>query len=171
MPGTSKIGAALAQRFPILKLLIFPESAPKLGNELLKWFITSPSIGAKALRAAPGLIKLMPHIQKVAKIASGSALGPASLPSPAIGLVCGNGRTVNKGDFAGACVMFSAAGTVAVGGGGVFALAFGLPKTWNPVTDPAVKAAKGYALIAAAAVSLQVPSLGAAETLFWGEIV
>jgi hypothetical protein len=171
VPGTSKVGAALAQRFPILKLLIFPESAPKLGNELLKWFITSPSAAARALRAAPGLIKVMPKIRTVAEVATGASLGPASLPSPAIGLVCGNSRAINKGDFAGACVMFAAVGTAGVGSGGVFVLAFGLPRAWNPFTDPAVKAAKGYALIAGAAASLQIPSLGAAETLFWGEIV
>ena len=67
--------------------------------------------------------------------------------------------------------MFSALGNAAVFGAGIFALAFGLERAWNPISDPSASKAKGYALISAASVSAQIPNLGASETIYWGEIV
>jgi hypothetical protein len=169
-PNISKIPGfgQLAQRFPAFTQLIAPESAG-LSNALLKWLTSSPSLVAKALFASPALMRAIPIIQELVK---GASIGPASLPSPAIGLVCANNqRTLQVGDFAGACVMFFVSGTVAVGGAGIYVLAFGLDKWWNPISDPKLDKAKGFALISAASISIQIPSLATGATLAWGEIV
>jgi hypothetical protein len=135
IPGSSKVANALATRFPGLKQLLFPGSVPKLGNDLLKWLTDQPGFVARTLWNSPTLIKLAPTIAKVAApLAAGASLGPTTLPSLAIGLVTANaGRTLEQGDFAGSCVMFAAVGTAAIAGGGVYALAFGLARAWNPL--------------------------------------
>ncbi len=172
IPGSGKVAKALASRFPALNQLLFPESVPKLSNDLLKWLTSSSSLVAKALWKSPTLVKLAKLIPAVTNVGTGASFGPASLPSPAIGLVAANnGRTLQMADFTGSCVMFSAAGNAAVAGGGVFALAFGLPKAWNPFSDPLLNQATGFALILAASISAQVPNLSLSETLFWGEIL
>jgi hypothetical protein len=158
----------LGARFPGLKALMSQDS-----TELLKWLTTAPVSVAKALWNSPTLAKLVPGlVAALPKLATGASHGPASLPSPAIGLVAANnGRTLQQADFSGSCVMFSAAGTATVAGGGVYALAFGMPKAWNPLRDPALNQAKGFALISAVSLSAQIPNFGASETLFWGEIM
>jgi len=174
VPGSGKVASALGARFPGLKALMSQDS-----TELLKWLTTAPVSVAKALWNSPTLAKLVPGlVAALPKLATGASYGPASLPSPAIGLVAANnGRTLQQADFSGSCVMFSAAGTAIVPGtpatlgGGVYALAFGMPKAWNPLRDPALNQAKGFALISAVSLSAQIPNFGASETLFWGEIM
>jgi len=163
-----KVASALGSRFPGLKAFISQDSP-----ELLKWLTTAPLSVAKAFWNSPTLARVAPGLAAaVAKLATGASYGPASLPSPAIGLVAANnGRTLQQADFSGSCVMFSAAGTATVGGVGVYALAFGMPKAWNPLRDPALNQAKGFALISALSLSAQIPNFGVSETLFWGEII
>jgi hypothetical protein len=168
VPGAGKVAGALANRFPALAQLINPEIRQGLRSDLLKWLTSSPSLVAKALWGSPTLMKLAPSIKKVAM---GASLGPATLPSAAIGMVAANdGVTLEKGDFAGTCVMFSAANTALVAGVGIYGLAFGLREAWTPFNDPLLSHANGFALISAASIAAQIPNLGVSETLFWGEI-
>ncbi|HWZ79266.1 MAG TPA: hypothetical protein VNX87_22170 [Candidatus Sulfotelmatobacter sp.] len=165
IPGAAK---ALGSRFPGLRQLLFPESVPKLSNDLLKW-LTSGGPVARTLWSSPVLMRLANTLPSVFM---GTSVGPTTIPSFAIGLVVPNqGRTLKKADFSGSCVVFSALGNAAVFGAGIFALAFGLERAWNPISDPSASKAKGYALISAASVSAQIPNLGASETIYWGEIV
>jgi hypothetical protein len=174
IPGTGKAVQALSKRFPFLAQLIFPDVVPKLSNDLMKWLMSSPSAVAKTLWNSPLLSKfVLPMVPALRKLIEGSSVGPSSLPSAAIGLVTGNGtgQPLQKSDFSGACVMFSALGTAGIVSGGVYVLAFGLPEAWNPLNDLSLSHAAGFALISAASVSAQIPSLGATETLFWGQIL
>jgi hypothetical protein len=175
VPGSSKATSALAGRFPGLKQLLFAGSVSALSNYLLKWLTDKSGLVARTLWSSPALIKLAQRlvapVGAVGQVVAGASVGPTTLPSFAIGLVVPNdGRTLQQSDFSGSCVTFSALGTVAVAGGGVFVLAFGLPRAWNPFNDPTATKAKGYALISAASVSAQLPNLGAAETLYWGDL-
>jgi hypothetical protein len=168
-PNVTKIPgfAGLAQRFPALAQLIAPESTG-LSNALLNWLMYSQNSVARFLWRSPLVNQ---SINALRAVVGGTSIGPTTLPSAAVGLVVGNSRTVQKGDFSGACAMVGLTGTAAVAGFGVYFLAFGFSRWWNPVTDPGFNKAKGYALISAASVSAQIPSLGAAATLFWGEIL
>jgi hypothetical protein len=119
-------------------------------------------------------------INALKKIVGGT--GGAAEPwwSAAIGLVYGSrGRELQKADFAGPCLCYALTGTVAVGGFGLYVLFFGLDKSWSFWKDAntlydlnALEGkAKGVAVISAAAVSAQIPGLGAGATVFYGEIV
>lgn len=161
----------LTQRFPAFGQFLEPDKNP-LSNSLLHWLTSSPSLVAKALWNNPGLTtKLQSAIKVVEKLSGGGSIGPASLPSPAIGLVCANnGRVLQSRDFSGNCVLYSTVGTLGVGQAGVWALAFGMPGNWNPASDPALNSAKGFALFSAASISIQIPALAANINLMWGEI-
>ena len=95
VPGAGKVANALGSRFPGLKAL------SQDSTELLKWLTTAPLSVAKALWNSPTLAKLAPGlVAAVPKLATGGSYGPASLPSPAIGLVAANnGRTLQQADF------------------------------------------------------------------------
>jgi hypothetical protein len=172
MPNVAKIPgfAKLAERFPAIAQLVVPEATAEvapLNNALLNWLMSSGNPVARVLWRSP----VMELFNAMKTVVANESVGPTTLPSAAIGLVAANRRTLQKTDFSGACAMVGFTGTAAVAGFGVYFLAFGLSRWWNPVTDPLFDTAKGYALISAASVSAQIPSLGAAATLFWGEIL
>jgi hypothetical protein len=172
VPGGAKAAEFFTKRFPVLSQLFSPPTASGPGADLMRWLMYSKSAAARMILNSPTFVRIAPQLASAAnKLAQGGSIGPTTLPSAAIGLVTpNNGQTLEKGDFSGECVMFSASGSATIATGGIYFLAFGLSKAWNPLSDPTLSHANGFAAISAASISAQIPNFGVSETLFWGEI-
>jgi hypothetical protein len=176
VPGGAKVAERLAKRFPVLEQIINPASrSHTLSDPLIRWLTYGTSVAAKTFASLPFLLKYAPRIAEMAKaLGTGGSFGPASLPSPAVGWVIPQQPDIGAADFSGSCVLFGLSGTFGAGPSGnvgVYGLAFGMEKSWNPITDPALNRAAGFAVISSASVSFQAPTLSAGESVMWGEIV
>jgi hypothetical protein len=164
LPGVSK----LANRYPALVRFFAPESFRNADR--LKWLQSFKSPLAQVLFKHPSVHTALKVLTEITK---NTSIGPESLPSAAIGMVVPNAPHVtdlDTKDLSGSCVAFATAGTAAIGQFGVTFLAFG-GGDWKPWTDPQLKEARGIALISTASISVQIPSLAASQTLYFGEIV
>lgn len=161
VPGLKQIFA----RFPALAQFLGGGLAKPLANDLLIW-ISRPGILQRIIAMTPGGLKLYGLLKDVLL---GGSIAPDWAPSTAIGMVFPFRPPLSKLSFSGGCMCYALTGSIAIGSGGTYVLFFGYRGKLSE-GDISLNHFNGCAIIAAAGAAIQFPSLGAAGTLYIGEI-
>jgi hypothetical protein len=165
-PGKVPGLAALLKRFPALNQLL-GGGAP-VANDLLKWMLR-PGILQQIISKTPGGLRLYNMLVKA--ILGGGSVAPDWdwIPSAAIGMVFPFKPPLNTLSFYGSCMCYSLTGTVAIANGGTYVLFFGYRGNMYS-SGFSMNNFTGCAIISQIGAQIQMPGLGAAGTLFVGEI-